>query len=113
MKINIKENKKIIYFGYSREKTEDFEKLRSKIIKIIDTDALPRKKDIIIDFMDANFLYSPEMSIIAFVARELKKIDRKLIVLSTDKVEQLLMSTAMNAIDNLSFGVRNVSPEKL
>ncbi|MGD9201148.1 MAG: hypothetical protein PVI26_06275 [Chitinispirillia bacterium] len=106
MKISVKENDKFIYVRYVRESSYEFDKIRSNIYDIIYNQGVPKKKDAIIDFANADFLYSPEVGVIAFVASQLRKVNQKLTVLCTEKVEDILKSTNLNKVENLKIGVK-------
>ena len=106
MKISFKENEKFIYVRYVRELSYEFDKIRSNIFEIINNNGTPKKKDTILDFTNADFLYSPEVGVIAFVACELQKVNHRLTVLCTEKVEDILKSTALNKVENLKIGVK-------
>ncbi len=108
MDIKVKEKEKFIYVHYARESTSDFAPIRSQMFKIIDDYSIPKEKDLIIDFGDSNFLNSPEIGIIASLARELRKVKRNLIILSTPKIENLIKSTSMLSINNLLLGLKHI-----
>ncbi len=77
--------------------------------KIVNKEAIPKQKDVVIDFGDLSFLYSPEIGIIASLAKDLKRVERKIIVIATNSVEELFEKTAMHLISNLLFGLRHVT----
>lgn len=108
MKILIKESKQFIYVRYIRKNANDFEKLRTQLFQVMDKNAVTTKKDIILDFVNLSFLYSPEIGVIALVARELQKISRQVIIISTDQVEKLLSNTPLQSVKNILFGIRHI-----
>ncbi len=108
METIIKENEVFILVHYVREDTSDFGKIRTQICKIIDNVAIPKEKDIVIDFSDMSFLYSREIGLIALIARELRKVKRKIVVLSSESVTELIKKTALQSLGNLHFGEENI-----
>lgn len=96
-----------IYIRYNRENIIDqnFARIRSKIFYLVDKEAIPNKRNIIIDYGDKDILNSPEIGIIAYIARELNKANLKLTILASNKLNENLLKTSINTISNLSIGI--------
>lgn len=109
VKIVVKNNSDYVYVCYSRQNTSinKVETLQSELLHIIENELINNEKNLVLDFSDMDFLYSPEIGIIAFTTWELKKLGRQVFIISSKEVEDILEKTALKSIENLSFGVRD------
>lgn len=98
-----------LYIRYNQEKANDdtFSRVRTKILFLVDKEAIPNRRNLIIDFGDKKSLFSPEIGIIALVAKSLWKAKLTLTILSSSELNKYLLKTSIESIPNLHIGINS------
>lgn len=101
IKFNFTDKAVFITYNTSSLINKEYEENRAEILEAIDKIAIPKNLDVIFKIERKDNLQSHEMGIIALIARELQRVDRKLFLLCSPKIKDLLLDTSMSSIPNL------------